>query len=138
MVFNYTDEELEDITKRINFVLTEYENYIIEALHRYFACLKELKVTGPFFIGVSLLRIRKFRLMVRDSPVHSSTIRESDPENIQTDLLAVPADADTSKVDVIATIMKRPFRQIWRGFHMVGRPNFADDGTWFSYDEGAL
>ena len=77
MVFNYTDEELEDITKRINFVLTEYENYIIEALHRYFACLKELKVTGPFFIGVSLLRIRKFRLMVRDSPVHSSTIRRA-------------------------------------------------------------
>jgi len=131
-------EQEPDQNRRSRFAFIEYEEVIVKAVRRYLGCLIELKAKGPWFVGLSLLKMRTFQLSVGNFAIDDAYIKEGDQENIQTDLVPVPAEVDISKPDAIAGIMKRSLRQVWRAFHLPGRPNFREDGSWFSYDEGRL
>ena len=95
----------------------EYQIAITKAVQRYLNTLKEQGVDGPWFVGLSFLFVRGFEMIIGHWPIANAAVREGDPEHVQTDLVMIPADADTSNAEVVAGLLKAAYVQVWRAFH---------------------
>jgi len=120
---------------KLKYRFLDVERPIAEAVQRYVNTLKEQGLKGPLFVGVSLLNVKGFRMDFGEPWGDDDWfIGDNDPESIQTDLLTLKPDEDTSNEDTVFEFLKPAFRQVWKAFHVPGRPSLTSTGMFIGFD----
>ena len=110
------------------------ESDFVRLVWKYITSLKRQNIYGPWLVGMSLLKVKNFQLTTSDN--HNNAELRIKVENVRPDFATIPADVDLSKVDAIASMLKKPLWMFWRAFNLPGRPRFYEDGSgaWFGYE----
>lgn len=113
--------------------LLSVEKYLIELVYRLLSSLKRQGVAGPWFVGVSLLRVFRFYWSTSGKPVSKESCCEV--QNVTPDLVTIPDDADVLDAAVVERELRKAYWLFWRAFKLPGRPQFQEDGTWSTFEE---
>jgi hypothetical protein len=124
-----------DVSKPWQLGMETYQPDLIAIVSKYLMGLKELGVIGPWFVGISLLKMHNVCLIpseqgallyVRGSctSFQSTDLRA----DMLTDTIVIAPEANISKVDELETLLKRPLKQIWKSCGFVGYPKFSNRG----------
>jgi hypothetical protein len=100
-----------------------YEQHTIEALRAYLRLYRSLGLTPPWFVMLTLLGVKGYRLGVRNA-------WPNDTYPVDRDALVVPEVVVEDASAEAHVVLKPAFDAIWQagGFHE--SYNYADDGRW--------
>jgi hypothetical protein len=106
-----------------------YEREIIIAFHRYLTSLRELGVSGPFFIHTAMLNVQGY-IMATDPMRMLSGGRVFQGEDIRPLLDHLPNDTYFATKQDVAKALRPMFDYIWREFGFDRSFNYSETGEW--------
>ncbi len=123
-------DEANDGNDVVGFPMYLYEPIIIHAIRRYLTLLNDLLVKGPWWVGLSLLKVRGFQLHPNRTVFAPRLQAPCDEEHIVTDAMKIDAAIDLSDPNLIAKTLRPQLDQLWRGFGYLSDRFFAETGDY--------
>lgn len=114
-VIDICDKRL-DPTKQVRVNFRPFEDYIARSVRKYVDCLRDLTVDAPLFVGISLLGVKNYRLTLGEANGDCSSHENEICDNIQADMVEIPARARIAGLAAAVTVVKPAFRYIRRAF----------------------
>ncbi len=124
----YRDGKIEIVTS--NFIKSEetsktiesdYEDELVKYVKHYIEKLESWEIKGPFYVYISLLNIRGFKVIAYNID-HG--------ESIENDDLLLPEIEFSDKNQVSHEKFRHSFDLVWNASGRWGSPNFDSDGNW--------
>jgi hypothetical protein len=125
-----------DISKPWILNMEAFQPQLISSLLRYLIGLKQLGVVGPWFVGISLLKMHNAILSARETSVeryaHGTVKPFQMGHDLKSDIVAgmvtVEADADLSNPNEFEKLLKRPLKDIWKHCGYFQFPKYSPAG----------
>jgi hypothetical protein len=105
-----------------------YEKDIIEAVFDYIAGLKTLGTTGPWYVAIGIVNLKKSILYVDTRFSFSGQVFEGD--EIMPPVVEVSADIALENPQAIARALRPIFDYVWREHGYPKSFNYAETGDW--------
>jgi hypothetical protein len=112
--------------EKMKLIQPDYENSIRLGLNSYLATYRELGVTPPFFVAVSLLNVAGATTRVDDRGIP----RRRPATVIDRPHLLLPEIEVDSESQSVDAILKPTFDLIWNACGYFGSPNFDEQSNW--------
>ncbi len=109
-----------------------YQPWLLDSTHRYLVGLTTLGVAGPWFFGLSLLKMKNGALFPsRDWNFRfaGGSATPFEGEDMQTDIAIIPADQDLGNAHALYGPLKQPLKELWRQSGYMNLPVFEPGGT---------
>ncbi|OHB83656.1 MAG: hypothetical protein A2V98_25035 [Planctomycetes bacterium RBG_16_64_12] len=108
-----------------------FEREIIESVVRYGAALRSLEASLPWRLGVSLLRVRGYRMYAGISAFIRGLPREIDhADDLVADPILIRNPEDVSDEQAVGRLLKDAFDYVWRECGFENSMNYDAEGNW--------
>ena len=105
-----------------------FEKQLIEAIASYLKCLKALGTTGPWWIALGLINVKRSILYVSEHLMFSGRAFEGD--NMLLPIVAIPTDVDLDDNQSVARGLRPAFDYLWREHNYPRSLSFSETGDW--------
>lgn len=105
-----------------------FEKQVIEAIAGYVKCLKALGTTGPWWVALAAINVRKSVLFVNQNLMFSGRPFEGDQMLLP--IVEIPVEVDLENQQVVARALRPAFDYLWREHNFPRSLNYAETGDW--------
>jgi hypothetical protein len=112
--------------------MNNYQPQFIDAIQQYLAGLVEFGVQGPWFLSLSMLKMKN-GILVPHHEWHWITERGQTwfGNHMHADVILIPKNLNLKSKDAVTQVLKQPLKEIWRHNAHNGMPVFdGNDVTW--------
>lgn len=128
--WGFSNEKVGWLDEPVLFYMNDLEPEILRTVYRYLDLSGELGIRGPWYVGISLLKAKGYRLAPNKRMIEKQLKRPLSTDTISPDLTEIPTEYKSLDQHAFARLFRRSLNQFWQGFGWDDARFFDESGRY--------